>query len=105
MMLEEDKRNIGGMFFFNLIPLVLCGMKGISIPNDQYSLKIMCLTIRIRRFSLDITFFDKIIQGVPKKVSVKPIFKFQTLGGVFFGVKNNSKNFGNKDIVGSLAKF
>ena len=37
------------------------------------------------------------IQGVPKKVSVKPIFKFQTLGGVFFGVKNNSKNFGNKD--------
>ena len=48
---------------------------------------------------------DYRIQGVPKKVSVKPIFKFQTLGGVFFGVKNNSKNFGNKKIVGSLAKF
>ena len=36
------------------------------------------------------------IQGVPKKVSVKPIFKFQTLGGVFFGVKKNSKNFKHK---------
>ena len=37
------------------------------------------------------------IQGVPKKVSVKPIFEFETLGGVFLGVKNNSKNFGNKN--------
>ena len=37
------------------------------------------------------------VQGVPKKVSVKPIFEFETLGGVFLGVKNNSKNFGNKN--------
>ena len=44
-------------------------------------------------------------QGVPKKVSVKPIFEFQTLGGVFLGVKNNSKNFGNQKKVDSLAKF
>ena len=36
------------------------------------------------------------IQDVPKKVSVKPIFEFQTLGGVFLGVKNNSKDFENK---------
>ena len=43
--------------------------------------------------------------GCPKKMSIKPIFEFQTLGGVFLGVKNNSKNFGNKKIVGSLAKF
>ena len=37
-----------------------------------------------------------IIQGVPKKVSVKPTLEFQNLGGVFLGVKNNSKNFENK---------
>ena len=36
------------------------------------------------------------IQGVPKKVSVKPTLEFQNLGGVFLGVKNNSKNFENK---------
>ena len=39
---------------------------------------------------------DKNIQGVPKKVSVKPTLEFQNLGGVFLGVKNNSKNFENK---------
>ena len=36
------------------------------------------------------------LQGVPKKMWFKPIFEFLTLGGVFLGVKNNSKNFGNK---------
>ena len=36
------------------------------------------------------------VQGVPKKVSVKPTLEFQNLGGVFLGVKNNSKNFENK---------
>ena len=45
------------------------------------------------------------IQGVPKKVSVKPIFEFQTLGGVFLGVKNNSKNFGNKKNSRLLSKI
>ena len=36
------------------------------------------------------------LQGVPKKMSIKPNLEFQNLGGVFLGVKNNSKNFGNK---------
>ena len=36
------------------------------------------------------------LQGVPKKMWFKPIFEFLTLGGVFLGVKNNSKNFGTK---------
>ena len=36
------------------------------------------------------------VQGVPIKMWFKPIFEFLTLGGVFLGVKNNSKNFGNK---------
>ena len=45
------------------------------------------------------------VQGVPKKMSVKPNLEFQNLGGVFLGVENNSKNFGNKKIVGCLAKF
>ena len=43
--------------------------------------------------------------GCPKKIRFKPIFEFLTLGGVFLGVKNNSKNFGNKKKLGCLAKF
>ena len=42
--------------------------------------------------------FEKspVIQGVPKKIIFKVIFEFLSLGEVFLGVKNNSKNFGNK---------
>ena len=47
----------------------------------------------------------KQIQGVPKKLWFKLIFEFLTLGGVFLGTKNNSKNFGNKKKLGCLAKF
>ena len=36
------------------------------------------------------------IQGVPKKMLLLSSFEFLTLGGVFIGVTNNSKNFGNK---------
>ena len=36
--------------------------------------------------------------GCPKKkCSLKAIFEFQTLGGVFLGVNINSKNFGEKN--------
>ena len=49
-------------------------------------------------------FFGK-LQGVPKKMVIRKGFEFLTLGGVFLGVKNNSKNFGNKKILGCLAKF
>ena len=45
------------------------------------------------------------IQGVPKKMSVKPNLEFLTLGRVFLGVKNNSKNFGNKKIIRLLSKI
>ena len=45
------------------------------------------------------------LQGVPKKMVIRKGFEFLTLGGVFLGVKNNSKNFGNKKILGYLAKF
>ena len=45
------------------------------------------------------------LQGVPKKMVIWKGFEFLTLGGVFLGVKNNSKNFGNKKILGCLAKF
>ena len=38
------------------------------------------------------------IQGVPKKMWFKLIFEFLTMGRVFLGVKNNSKNFGNKKL-------
>ena len=45
------------------------------------------------------------VQGVPKKIWFKPIFEFLTLEGVFLGVKNNSKNFGNKKNIGLFSKI
>ena len=45
------------------------------------------------------------LQGVPKKIGILSSFEFFGLGGVFVGVKNNSKNFENKKILGCLAKF
>ena len=51
------------------------------------------------------TTWSHYLQGVPKKVSVKPIFEFQTSGWVFLGVKNNSKNFGNKKNSRLLSKI
>ena len=58
-----------------------------------------CPDIKMSRY-LNVLIFkspmSRYLQGVPKKVSVRPIFEFQTLGGVFLGVKNNSKNFENK---------
>ena len=35
------------------------------------------------------------IQGVPKRIIFKLIFEFLSMRGVFLGVKNNSKKFGN----------
>ena len=34
-----------------------------------------------------------LLQGVPKKLVIRKGFKFLTLGAVFLGVENNSKNF------------
>ena len=45
------------------------------------------------------------LQGVPKKIWFKPIFEFLTLRGVFLGVKNNSKNFGNKKNIWLFSKI
>ena len=51
--------------------------------------------------SLFITVY-RYLQGVPKKMGLLSSFEFLGLGGVFLGVKNNSKNFGNKEIYGCL---
>ena len=45
------------------------------------------------------------LQGVPRRMLLLSGFEFLTLGGVFLGVKNKSKNFGNQKILGCLAKF
>ena len=45
------------------------------------------------------------LQGVPKKMVIRKGFKFLTLGGVFLGVKNNSKNFRNKKNIGLFSKI
>ena len=44
------------------------------------------------------------IQGVPKKIIFKLIFEFLSLGGVFLGVKNNSKNFGSQKLLDGLGR-
>ena len=40
----------------------------------------------------DVSSEQPLAQGVPKKIWFKLIFEFLTLGRVFLGVKNNSKN-------------
>ena len=45
------------------------------------------------------------IQGVPKKMVILSGFEFLTLGGVFLGVKNNSKNSGNKKNIRLFSKI
>ena len=47
----------------------------------------------------------ELLLGVPKKMWFKLIFEFLTMGRVFLGVKNNSKNFGNKKSVRLLSKI
>ena len=41
---------------------------------------------------------ESCLKGVPLKNGILSSFEFLDLGGVFFGVKNNSKNFGSKKI-------
>ena len=41
----------------------------------------------------------------PKNMLLLSGFEFLTFGGVFLGVKNNPKNFGNQKILSCLAKF
>ena len=45
------------------------------------------------------------LQGVPKKIVILSSFEFLDLGGFFSGVKNNSKNFGNKKDIGLFSKI
>ena len=43
--------------------------------------------------------------GCPKKMGLLSRFEFLDLGGVFLGVKNYSKNFGNKKNIGLYGKI
>ena len=43
--------------------------------------------------------------GCPKKIGILSSFEILGLGGVFLGVKNNSKNFGNKKIILLFSKI
>ena len=42
---------------------------------------------------------------VSQKMGLLSSFEFLGLGGVFLGVKNNSKNFGNKKNIGLFSKI
>ena len=41
----------------------------------------------------------------PQKIGILSCFEFLDLRGVFLGVKNSSKNVGNKKMSGFIAKF
>ena len=71
-----------------------------SIPS--FILSSLC-NFDLRYLVLDVEV--KILQGVPKKMVILSGFEFLTLGGVFLGVKNNSKNFGNKKNIGLFSKI
>ena len=43
--------------------------------------------------------------GCPKKMVILSGFEFLTLGGVFLGVENNSKNSGNKKDIWLFSKI
>ena len=45
------------------------------------------------------------LQGVPKKIGILSSFEFLGFGGVFTGVENNRKNFGNKENTGLCSKI
>ena len=45
-----------------------------------------------------------ILLGVPKRIGLLSNFEFLSLGGVFLGVKNNSKNSGMKKNIGIHSK-
>ena len=51
------------------------------------------------------TFSNGNLQGVPKKMVIMSGFEFLTLGGVFLGVKKNSKNSGTKNNIRLLSKI
>ena len=53
----------------------------------------------------DKTFVWQSYRVSQKKMGLLSSFEFLGLGGVFLGVKNNSKNFGNKKNIGLYSKI
>ena len=64
-----------------------------------------CNSLKHKVCVLDLVQLEDNLQGVPKKMLLLSSFEFLTLGGVFLGVKNNSKNFGNKKNIGLCTGF
>ena len=56
---------------------------------------------------LDFLYPSRVYQstGCPKKIGILSRFEFLYLGGVFLGVKNISKNFGNQKYIGLYSKI
>ena len=77
------------------------GMKKCQKSNHMYSYTCMEPGCKYKYIG-EITF---LLQGVPKKIGILSSFDFLGLGGVFLGVKNNSKNFGNKKNIGLFSKI
>ena len=87
---------------FMLMSVTRWFMEEVSICIKVLQNPVILLQLQVR-ITLEIIFQN--LQGVPKKIRFKPIFEFLTLGGVFLGVKNNSKNFGNKKNIRFLSKI
>ena len=64
------------------------------------------LFLEISRMQFWRWFSGAITTGCPKKkIGILSSFEFLYLGGVFLGVKNNSKNFGNKKYIRFFSKI
>ena len=110
----ENNMNITKSTLFLLLPLNLSVIyKDTSVSNlimlfiktYQGTNMSICEIYSHTAYILMIALSSWGLQGVPKRMLLLSGFEFLTLGGVFLGVKNNSKNFGNQKNIGLFSKI
>ena len=74
------------------IPVCKCSMKRFIVPSNNQTSSSSGESCG----SVAVGYKYQYLQGVPKKMVILSGFEFLTLGGVFLGVKINSKNSGTK---------
>ena len=89
----------------SLLLLILIKLAGIySVINSITATDnnvILAMIFHVVQIELELIY----LQGIPKKMVILSGFEFLTLGGVFLGVKNNSKNSGTKKDIRLFSKI
>ena len=104
--IKQYHRNFSHIFLISHLPL---GSLNESLFFSECNINIIC--IRDSFYKLYVIHFvfkfesNVYLQGVPKKMVILSGFEFLTLGGVFLGVKNNSKNSGTKKDIRLFSKI